>query len=428
MSTSPDPTELPAVHEAWLPRQHPLHRPRHGGRQLTALVCAALFFAAPLVTWTFGARPEPVENREMAEFPSVTDGWGMFTGLGPWATDHLPFRAAAVRSADGISRGVFGEPGSWEGGSSSSPVGGGDDKSDSKELDESVFPSVIDGKNGWLYLGHDISYPCVPKMPLDKVINGLQRWRDVVESSGREFRLVIAPDKTTMHPGNLPDEYAGEQCSTQARKEFWKRVPQETGAIDMRQPLRDVAERNGRPVYHDIDTHWTHEGGLAMAYQLAEHIDPGITNTWEVSEGRSYPHSADIPDLRGQDREVMIESFRLAPDGETDTTRSKPSDFDPPLRSEAAAKPGMVSRPTRMIADSFTQFASPYLMASFADLGIAHPKLLAREPERVGSLLAESEIVVFELSERFVLGGRYSMLDPAVAEQVGGILANRPVP
>src|SRR5690606_19386076 len=118
----------------------------------------------------------------------VTEGWDFFTGLAPWATDHLPFRKDAVYSADAISRGLFREPARLDGGSSNSPVGG--QPQHPPTPDESVFPSVIDGQDGWLFLGHDVSYLCVPRMDLDRVIAGLNRWREVVERSGREFRLV----------------------------------------------------------------------------------------------------------------------------------------------------------------------------------------------------------------------------------------------
>ncbi|WP_433871048.1 alginate O-acetyltransferase AlgX-related protein [Saccharopolyspora sp. CA-218241] len=419
--------ELPPVHEAWLPREHPLHRPRHGRRQLTALVCALLFFSAPAVTWLFGARAEPLENRPLAPFPSITEGWGFFTGLGPWAADHLPFRRDAVHSVDALSRGLFGEPARLDGGAHAPPISGGQTDAE-PQLDESAFPSVIEGDQGWLYLGHDISYKCLPERDLDQVIAGLRRWRQVVEASGREFQLVIAPDKSTVYPEHLPDEYAGQNCAREAGEEFWRRVPAATGAVDMRAELRSLAERNGRPIYHAIDTHWTHEGGIAMTYRLAERLQPGVTGTWTLEPSRRYEHSADIPDQLGQDRTVDIQAYALAPDGGGDNTRFVPSDFHEPLRLDSPTKPGMVEAPTRMIGDSFTQFASPYLAAAFQDLAIVHPETVAEDTAATGALLAEGEVVVMELSERFVAGGRYDLLDPAVADRIGAVLAAHPVP
>jgi alginate O-acetyltransferase complex protein AlgJ len=373
-----------------------------------------------------GARPDPVENRPLAEFPSVTEGFGFFTGLGAWATDHLPFREQAVRSVGAISQGVFGEPAPLHGSAHGSPIGAGR-PGDSPALDENLFPPVIEGREGWLFLGHDVSYRCVPKRGLDEVIAGLRRWRSVVEASGREFQLIIAPDKSTMYPGLLPDDYAGEDCSATERAEFWRRVPRATGAIDMRNPLREAERRNGRPIYHDIDTHWTHAGGIVMTRLLAERLQPGVTGGWRVTPSRTYSHSADIPGLLGKERTVPIRAYALAPDGGADNTRFQPSDFHEPLRLRSAAQSGMNTRPVRMVGDSFSQFASPYLAATNTDITITHPDNVALDPGSAGRLLAEGEVVTFELSERFVAGGRYPMLDARIADQVGQILARHPI-
>src|SRR5262249_28928400 len=96
-------------HESWLPDDHPLYRPRHGKQQF-ALVCAVIFFAAPLVTLGMLGRPPAIANRPLHEFPSISQGWGFFTGLSDWATDWLPLRSAAINLNDSISRAVFGEP------------------------------------------------------------------------------------------------------------------------------------------------------------------------------------------------------------------------------------------------------------------------------------------------------------------------------
>ncbi|NYH78989.1 hypothetical protein FHR84_002323 [Actinopolyspora biskrensis] len=422
--------ELPPVHEAWLPREHPLHRPRHGARQYLALACAFLFFAAPVLAWTLGARAVPVENRALTPFPSVTEGWGFFTGMNDWASDHLTFRAEAVTAMEGISQGVFGEPAPHDTESGGAPVGGGGGgeggRSDSKP-DPAVFPDVVRGEQGWLFLGHDVSYKCLPEMELDRIIEGLRRWRSVVEESGREFRLVVAPDKSTVYSRYMPDDYVGRQCMRELRSEFWDRLPAATGALDMREPLRAVAREQGGPIYTKRDTHWRHAGGLEMTRQLAESLQPGVSDSWRVRQGRTYRHRADIPGMLGEDEEWTVRSYSLAPDGGSDNTRFVGSDFHEPLHLESAPREGMIDEPTRMIADSFTQFASPYLGAAFSDLTISHPENVRKNPQRTGGMLAEGDVVMFELSERFLAGGRYSMLTPQLADEVGAVLKKHPV-
>src|ERR1700754_2012621 len=73
---------------------------------------------------------------------------------------------------------------------------------DRERVREAGFPRVIEGSKGWLYLGYDMLGACLPEQPLDDVIGSLKRLRDAVESSGRKFVLIVAPDKSTMVPEN----------------------------------------------------------------------------------------------------------------------------------------------------------------------------------------------------------------------------------
>src|SRR4030081_2058162 len=101
---------LPPTPESWLPTEHSLYRPRHSRRQRTALTCALVFFLAPTLAFVSGVRAQPFENRPLHQFPSLSGGWGFFTGLANWATDHLTLRQAGVQAANGISTGVFSDP------------------------------------------------------------------------------------------------------------------------------------------------------------------------------------------------------------------------------------------------------------------------------------------------------------------------------
>ena len=221
---------LPPVHESELPTEHSLYRPRHGTRQRTALISAAVFFLTPLFLLVVGVRPPPIENRELAEFPTPAAGWGMFTGLNPWATDHLPLRPEALAAADAVSRGLFGEPpplgqGHPAEGPAPGPVAPPDPTDEDRErIREAGFPRVIEGSEDWLYLGYDMLGACLPERSLDEVIDALDRLRNEVESSGREFVLIVAPDKSTMVPDYLPKEYVGQRCASEARNAFWRRV------------------------------------------------------------------------------------------------------------------------------------------------------------------------------------------------------------
>lgn len=430
---------LPPVHEAWLPREHSLHRPRHGGRQLTALVSALVFFAAPTLMWLGGMRPTELENHELAAFPSPWDGWGFLTGMDPWATDNLVFRADAISAADWISRTFFGEAAPFDQGTGtpSGPLpgsGGGGDGAPSVEPDNPAnepdaagYRRVIEGEDGWLYLGQDVISKCRPKRPVAESVAQLAKLRQVVEDSGREFILVAVPDKSTMVPENLPDSYAGKDCVQKVTPDLWRQLARVAKAVDMRPPLQAAAEQLGRPVYFPLDSHWTNEGALEMVRQIAERIEPGATADWEVTERGRRTAVADLPPLIGREGENRATSYRLAPDGERDRTASPVNDLREPVRRTSDPLDGMVTRPTLLLGDSFTLPASAYLPAAFSDVTQLYYSTIDPDPDLVARTMADNEVVVVEIVERNIARGNLRLLDQDFIDLVGRELQKRPI-
>ncbi len=405
-------TERGQTHEAWLPPEHPMHRPRHSRRQLTALICAGLFFLGPTIAHGAGFHPARFENRPLAGFGDPREGFAWLTGLPAWAADHLPLRDSAVHAAQAVSRGVFDEPAAL------SAPSAGPALAPSSRSSIAAFPVVIEGRDGWLYLGADVSGACVPSRSLGDTVAALRRIRAVVEASGRQFVLVVPPDKTTMVPEYLPADYPGKDCASRARSEFWPRVVAEAGAIDLRPALADIARRKGSPAYDPADTHWSQEGGLAMTYALADLVTPGITRTWQGAPSGVIPWPDDIPPLLGHSSVRQLATYSLAPSGQQDRTRSIASDFRVPLRLISEPAPGTVTVPVRMIADSFTQFASRYLAAAFTDITVVHPETAAATPRSTGDLLAGGRVIVLELAERNLLNGTSPILHPSFIDQL----------
>ncbi len=404
-----------------------MERPRRAGRQRTALICAGLFFFGPILALILGVQPARFENRALAAFGDPRDGWAWLEGLPAWAADHLPFRDGAVGATEAVSRGIFGEPAPLPGSlAGRTPVGPAVAPVPHRSIDS--FPSVIEGRDGWLYLGADVSGPCVPSRSLTDTLESLRRLRTAVEASGRQFLLVVAPDKTTMVPEHLPADYLGQDCASRARDEFWRRVVAEAGAIDLRPALGEIARRKGSPVYYPADTHWSQEGGLAMTYALADRVAPGITDSWQVAPTGSIRWPDDISPLLGRSGERAILTYSLAPVGQPDRTRSIASDFRLPLRLASPPSAGAVNQPVRMIADSFTQFASRYLAAAFTDITVVHPETVGAAPRMAGELLAGGNVVALQVAERSLLSGTSPILLHPVITELANALARQPPP
>lgn len=412
-------------HEAWLPTDHPLHRPRHGGRQLTAMVCAVVFFFVPVLTMALGARVSESENHRLAAFPSPLDGWGFFVGLTEWATDHLPFRDSAVHSADGISRGVFGEPAPFDQKQRvplQVPLAPTATEQLPTQLDEPTtaagFPKVIEGKQGWLYLGFDIQGKCRSLQPMDDVIANLRRLRDAVQRSGRQLILVVPPDKSTIVTEFLPPTYVGKSCAQAASEDFWRRATTEAGALDIRSNLRRISDAGGGPPYRQLDTHWDDRGALMMVRQLADRVEPGITSTWKVVPERVNRYQADLPRMLGREGYGDVQMYSLRPDGQQDRTRLPASDLRTPLSLQSSAIDGMVDTPVGILSDSFILATSRYLPAAFSDLDVVFYEILKSNPAPALDVITRNEVVVFEIVERNLASGAATIIQPAIVDLI----------
>jgi hypothetical protein len=419
---------LPPAHEAWLPQQHSLYRPRHGGRQLTALLCALVFFGGPLVAAGFGVRPDEIENRPLVGFPGVAGGWHFLTDMSQWATDHLVLRGAAVSAADGVSRTVFGEPAPLAGGDGQTGAQSGPLAPLAGKQPPVPYPKVIEGKNGWLYYGLDIESKCRPVRRLDQTMAALRRLRKIVESSGRQFVLLVPPDKTTAVPENLPDSYLGSGCAAAVSPEFWRRVTADAGAVDMRDALSRTAASLGRPVYYPMDSHWNTDGGIVLARTMAEAITPGISAGWSMSPTSEFTTDADLPKLinrGGQDHGV---NYSLKPDGQHDNV--KPTWLraeERPVAYTTQAGPGIVNKRVGIVCDSFAIPAAPYIAASVTNPTFVNSNVLLSDPNSMIDMLTQQQVVVVENVERGLTGGFATFLAPDMLDRIQQALAAHPI-
>lgn len=435
-------TELPPVHEAWLPREHSLHRPRHGKRQLTALISALVFFATPTLMWVFGMRPSEIENHELASFPSVSDGWGLFTGMEGWATDNLVFREEAISAADWVSRTFFGEPAPFDqgGGTPTGPLPGTPGEQNTAPppdqdgpivtppgSDQGGYRQVVEGADGWLYFGADALSKCNPTRPLSQTIDQLVKLRDVVERSGRTFTLVLVPDKTTMVPEYLPERYPYKDCAEPITPQVWQKAIGIAGGLDMRPRLAAAAERNGKPMYYPQDTHWTSEGALEMVKAVAQEVKPGVAETWRITKRNEELATSDLPRLVGRNGDNNVVNYRFKPDGRYDRARSPSVDLIAPKRYDSKRLDGMVYAPTAVIGDSFLVNASSYLPAAFADLTMQYYRSALNRPDEVIDTFTNARIVVFEVVERNIAAGAIDLLDQRFLDQLDDELQKHPV-
>jgi hypothetical protein len=429
---APNAFALDPLHESWLPSEHSLYRPRHGTTQRTALISALVFFFVPLLLLILGVRPEAIENRRLTGFPSPAAGFGFFTGLNQWATDTLPLRGEAVRAEDWISRNLFAEPPAFgqhqpDRGPVQGPVSTPDiGPRDSSDQTSQGFPKVIEGKDGWYYLGYDIQGACKPDLPPADVIAALRRLRSIVESSGRKFVFVVAPDKSTMVPEHLPDRLVGASCARTATSALWQRLIAVAGAVDIRQPLEAAAARTRESLYNPVDSHWNYTAGLVMTTTIAEAIQPGVTSTWRMTAGDTVTRSGDLPPLIGRHGDYSVRYYNLAPDGFTVRSRLIDNDLRQAVDLSQPVTQGVIGQTVAVMADSFTERALPYFAGGFSNVTLMHNDTVRSNPREVAKVLAAKDVVVFEAVQRSLAGGTNALLVKEVLDAIEAELSRNP--
>jgi hypothetical protein len=239
--------------------------------------------------------------------------------------------------------------------------------------------------------------------------------------------LVVAPDKSTVVPDYLPRNYGGKECSATARTQFWSRMVTDLGVVDLRPSLQGETVRLGRPPYFQLDTHWTFAGGLTMTKAIADRVEPGRSSSWQILDGPTWTGPADLPTLLGSTGQNSANRYRLAPDGRGDRTNWINTDFRSPLTFQSTAVDGMLTQRTAMIADSYTQFASGYLAATFSQISITHVEALLKDTKGVADRLANADTVVIEIVERHLSAGVSPITNPAYVDQLVATLAARPL-
>lgn len=397
------------------------------------LIAALLFFFGPAAAFLLGDRAKEIDNRPLATMPSPSDGWSFIPDFNTWANDHLPLRSQAVQRGTELSEALFDEPPHYGQGAGGQPAAGAQPAGTQIAAADGVqYPRVIRGSDGWLYFGGDVSGSCEPELSVDETVRSLQRLSAAIEESGRTLVIVVIPDKSTMVPEYLPDQFAGQGCATERKDAFWNRA---TSAglplIDMRAPLADAQERMDNPLYRKSDSHWNGQGASVFVEQVLTRLDPTLLagDAQPFVEGREIELAGDLGGMLGtpmSDKAVEVTVDRpgvtLSVGGHTIDPTSIPGLTRQPVPIDVSSTgaPLFPGR-TAMLGDSFYASARPLFTPFFDELTMLHNQ---SHPRVIAQLIADSDTIVVELVERSVAGGRVHVANPAVVDVIERELAH----
>ena len=398
----------------------PSPRPRR--RRWLVLLVGLVFLFTPAAAYVSGVRATEIENRRLTEFPSVSAGWEFFPQLSAWATDHLPLRDRAVAANTRLSESVFGEPPQYGGPAEGGAAGPVAPAPGDAQVEERVFPKVLQGRDGWLFFGADVSGACEPLLPLDETLAGLTRFGELVQRAGKTYVFTVAPDKSTMNPDKLPESYVGDDCAPEAKRAFWERMEADPplGYVDLKQELERVQEEGGENLWRPSDTHWAQRGGLVYAQEVAEALDPALWRTSRITPTGPVELQADLAAQLGTPRKDEVPGWRLEREGVTVTEQRATT-----LAATTTGAP-LHTPPTLILGDSFTQSSLSLLAPLFASARIVQPATATDDPPALVSAILSSDTVVLEIVERSVVAGDVPIIDEAFLTSLEQALATAP--
>lgn len=337
-----------------------------------AAVCGALLLPAVLMPFL---RPDAgAENRTLAEKPALKTEDGslnrdFLADAEAWFSDHFALRGQLVTGYGTLTKSLFAT---------------------------SAEPSVIVGKEGWLYytdtLPDILGEQRLTGAELEHIVRTLELMQNYCVKYGARFLFACAPNKAEIYPQYLPARILpGKEGNTlSALKE--ELAYSGVKSCDLQKALRNQAETAEFPVYHKLDTHWNGDGAMTAYKALMR--TAGLPDRGFDEYPRTVAH-----DFEGDLQKMLLPGSAETDD---DPVYAVPQTYktvgryrgvdDMTIRTECADGEGSLL----MFRDSFGRALIPLLSQRFASC------TYSRAEEMPLDLIAEqpTDTVICEIVER----------------------------
>jgi len=254
-------------------------------------------------------------------------------------------------------------------------------------LDESPVPTVIAGKDGWLFVNMADSldnHRGIKPLNQQELEDIKLKWtyiKNYLDSKGIYLLLVVAPDKESVYPEFLPARLGPFADNTRLDQVIAEiRTIPGLQYVDLRSTL--ISAKGQYPLYYKNDSHWNNLGVFIGYQEIARRLAPsfGAVYVPEIEEvvTKEYIHGGtDLP-------RMMIMSGEF-PYSQVELTVQ-------PQNAEKITIPSLL-----IFGDSFSRDMEPFLKDYFTTV------VSAGVQQRFDSAIVEREnpgAVIFVMVER----------------------------
>lgn len=140
---------------------------------------------------------------------------------------------------------------------------------------EDISSPVITGKDNWLYFRETLNdftgNNTLKEISIKQIVKTLELMNEYANSKGSTFYFTIAPNKNSIYPEYMPDQYTqGESNNYSLLKNAL--AHSNVKFIDLKAFLLDEKPKVNDPFYSKTDTHWNNLGALKAYRYIACNI------------------------------------------------------------------------------------------------------------------------------------------------------------
>ncbi len=284
-----------------------------------------------------------------------------------------------------------------------------------------VTPEVYIGTNGWLYYRGELSdylkNSCNDQDGMRHLAKQLHELENVIESSGRKFLFIVAPNKSTIYPEYVGLARSPSRCNKSRYDLLLESFQEYPVSNFVRLDLLLLNAKDEHQVYFNDDTHWSIYAATIVSKAILNHLAPDLwTEYFPEIELDLREKTGDLYIMLALGITEKRESFKtITYRSKVEIENRKPLENGLPRYRITAKSSYAEPLLPRMIIyrDSFMNTPLTILKGCCRQLDVYWTHDLPH-PEAVEDLQA-SEIVLLEIVERDL---KFLKIDPAAVEAV----------
>ena len=271
--------------------------------------------------------------------------------LANWLGDRVTLKDQAIRVDSKIDRAIFNE---------SASAG-------------SVSPRVLEGEGGVAFIADAFNESCNPHIQTDGLVRQMTSLSQVIVDSGREFRLIVSPDKSSILADYLPGNFDLKICFETYNEDFWNQLPSSdiSGFVDLHSELNAQRIARREILYKKRDSHWDSAGAAMASKAVINSISPGLWEEDLLKFSGLFSQGGDLDLLLGSPFIDSVPSYSLT---RADVSQMSSEAIDQSDHGQnrrvinTSTESFLIPGRTLIFGDSFTEAAQPFFLCYFADI------------------------------------------------------------